>query len=197
MIAQRCGLILAWTIWGWANVYEIEVQDKKTEVVLFKKDNKGIFRGFNLKKIEKSRGGLDEIIRSDDVKFHKNIQYLGFEFNGSNVYIRSSSMSRYYRRMSKKIDVTVKRAYGNNSKANKIFKKKLYRKYTHLGKRNFITYARNAASNYYLNSKGERKRGFASHSISKQVSNHFEILKSRLKEKSKKRAFKKGKKVME
>lgn len=175
----------------------IEVQDKKTEEVLFKMDAKGVFRGFNLKKIEESKRDLNKIILSGNAKFHKNIQYLGFEYNGENVYIRSSSMSRYYRRMSKKIDVTVKRAYGNNSKENKIFKKKLYRKYTHFGKRNFITYAHNAASNYYLNSKGERKRGFASQSISKQVANHFEILKTRLKEKSEKRALMKGKKVIE
>ena len=49
------------------------------------------------------------------------MQYLGFEFNGENAYIRSSSLSRYYRRMTARIRENLKAAYGNNSIGSKIY----------------------------------------------------------------------------
>lgn len=85
---------------------------------------------------------IDEILYAD-----KNLQYLGFTFNGKNIYLRSASISRYHQKLKKSISLSKK----TMSKYNKIrknkgkeelplFKKKLYEKYSHLGKSNFIRY---------------------------------------------------------
>jgi hypothetical protein len=84
----------------------------------------------------------DEHLHTD-----KELQYLGFMFNGEKVYLRSASISRYHQKLKKSISLSKK----TMSKYNKIrkdkgkeelplFKKKLYEKYSHLGKSNFIKY---------------------------------------------------------
>lgn len=77
----------------------------------------------------------------------KDLQYLGFMFNGEKIYLRSASISRYHQKLKKSISISKK----TMSKYNKIrkrkgkeekplFKRKLYEKYSHLGKSNFIRY---------------------------------------------------------
>ncbi|PKG39664.1 antiviral reverse transcriptase Drt2 [Psychromonas sp. Urea-02u-13] len=82
----------------------------------------------------------------------KHLQYLGFMFDGENIYLRSSSLARYSVRMRRGVRLAKKTmlkynnlrlASGNGER--KLFKKKLYSRYTHLGKRNFITYGLRAA----------------------------------------------------
>jgi hypothetical protein len=101
---------------------KLEINDKKTEV-----------RTFN---------NTHGIIKSD-----KPLQYLGFIFDGENIFIRSSSLARYSDRMRRGVSL----AYQTMRKYNKVkaahaiegrgvFKRKLYSRYTHLGQRNFITY---------------------------------------------------------
>lgn len=110
----------------------------------------------------------------------KRLQYLGFEFDGESVYLRSSTLSRYYRRMKGKVKKSVKMSYSKNAKGEKIFKKDLYMRYTHLGasKRNFFTYAYKASDEM----SGDLKDG-----ISGQVANHFIKLKAYLKIQTQKR----------
>jgi hypothetical protein len=111
--------------------FNLVINEKKTEITVFKTAPDGSFRGYV----------------KDDVNFskHKNLQYLGFEFNGEDVFIRSSSMSRYYKRMSSRVRENIRAAYGKNAIGEHIFKEKLYERYTAKGKRNFITYAKLAA----------------------------------------------------
>lgn len=96
-------------------------------------------------------------------KSDKPIQYLGFTFDGERILIRSSSLSRY----SKKVKGGVKLAKNTMEKRNKkriekgvpeegIYKKKIYERYSHLGKRNFITYGHKAAK--IMNSKHIKKQ---------------------------------------
>ncbi|MDF2435769.1 MAG: hypothetical protein K0Q95_145 [Bacteroidota bacterium] len=108
--------------------YHLEINDTKTEVTYFKK------YGERLK-------GLDS---NSSTGRERNMQYLGFEFNGENAYIRASSLSRYHRRMTARIRENLKAAYGQNSIGSKIFRKKLYNRYTEKGERNFISYAERA-----------------------------------------------------
>ena len=74
------------------------------------------------------------------------LQYLGFTFNGSAILIRSQTMSKFWRRAI----YGVRAAKGRAKKASKkggnpiLFKRKLYRRFSHLGKRNFFTYAKRA-----------------------------------------------------
>jgi len=80
------------------------------------------------------------------------LQYLGFMFDGENIYIRSSSLARYSEKMKRGISLAKQtmRKY-NDIRAEKgatekeLFKKKLYSRYTHLGAKNFITYGLRAA----------------------------------------------------
>lgn len=89
---------------------------------------------------------------ADKIVSDKPLQYLGFIFDGHNVYIRSSSLSRYSDRMRR----GVKLAKATMKSKNKIrvikgmekkglFKEKIYARYAHVGKRNFLTYGYRAA----------------------------------------------------
>lgn len=77
----------------------------------------------------------------------KDLQYLGFMFNGRDTYLRSSSISRYHQKLKKSVSLSKKtmNKYNlvrqKNSKEEKqLFKRKIYENYSHLGKSNFIKY---------------------------------------------------------
>ena len=172
--------------------YKLSIQDKKTEVIDFKFDKKGRYRGFKriYDKDTNSFLQLESIERN-----YKNLQYLGFEFNGQNVYIRPASLSRYFKKMKARIVKSVMMAYSKNSKSNTINKQQIYHRYSHLGKRNFLQYAYNASKKTYKNSKGELHEGFDSPSIRRQLSTHFSIIEREIKKTSEQRAIQLGKRV--
>ncbi len=168
--------------------YKLKIQSKKTEIIEFSQNSKGIIRGFDKKKIQNEK---ISITADNEQKYYKNLQYLGFEFNGQNVYIRPGSLSRYFRKMKGRIVKTIMMAYSDKSKHNKIFRKQLYERYSHLGKRNFLTYARNASKTEYINSKREVKEGMNSLSIKRQIASHFAILEKEVFKTSEQRAAQK------
>ncbi len=153
--------------------YKLQIQDKKTEHIIFRENSSDKVRAFDYKKIQTDFAVLDS---SNENRYYKNLQYLGFEFNGQNIYIRPGSLSRYFRKMKGRIVKSVMMAYSEKGKSNKIFKKQLFEKYSHFGKRNFLSYARNAASKTYTNSAGRIYEGMDSKSIRKQLSAHFNII---------------------
>lgn len=128
---------------------DLEIQPQKEEVVYFQKDKKNVLRGYADTSKEK----------------FKSLQYLGFEFNGQNTYIRSSSLSRFHSRMKGGVREAIKRAYGKRARGNKFLKKRLHDRFTHLGGQNFLTYAYRA-SKIMDNSK----------TIKRQVAKHFDHL---------------------
>jgi hypothetical protein len=161
--------------------YHLEIQDKKVDRIDFIENSFKKIRAFNSIKKKKSEVPIDE---TNESKFYKNLQYLGFEFNGQNIFIRASSLSRYFRKMKSRISKTVLMAYSKNTKGDKIFKQQLFHRYTHLGKRNFLHYAYNSSKEYYINSEGIRKDGMNSESIRNQLKRHFSILLNCLKNKN-------------
>jgi RNA-directed DNA polymerase len=136
--------------------YQLDINDSKRDITYFKTLEPGILKSYD----------------SCNLSKEKNMQYLGFEFNGKNAYIRSSSLSKYYRRMTARIRENLKAAYGGNSIGTKIFRKKLYNRYTNKGERNFITYAERAFK--HMESK----------SIYKQVKNSTNKVKKKLNKKN-------------
>lgn len=123
--------------------FEVIVNEKKTDITFFKKETNGSLRGFSKK------------------ESYKNLQYLGFEFNGNNTYIRTSSMSKYSRRMNSQIEQSIRDAYDPDfGQQNIIFKKRILQKFTDRGSRNFVKYAKRAGN--IMNSI----------SISKQIKNN-------------------------
>jgi RNA-directed DNA polymerase len=128
---------------------DLEIQTKKEEVVFFLND-----KNLNLR-------GYSDLSKA---KF-KSLQYLGFEFNGQNAYIRSSSLSRFHRRMKGGVREAVKRAYGKKARGNRLFRKRLHERFTHLGGQNFLSYVYRASE--IMNN---------SETIKKQVARHFDHL---------------------
>lgn len=91
------------------------------------------------------------------------LQYLGFEFDGERSYLRSSSLSRYYARQKRAVSLAKQTMWKYNKiRKNKglpkesLYKRKLYNRFSHVGKRNFITYGLRAAK--ILNSDSIRKQ---------------------------------------
>jgi RNA-directed DNA polymerase len=150
--------------------YNLTIQPEKEEVVYFRKNTIGKLRGYEDNLKEK----------------YKSLQYLGFEYNGLNAYIRSSSISRYHRRLRSGIRETIKRAYGKKSKGTKIFRQKLYHRFSHLGKRNFIAYAHRSLD--------KAKIILNSTNIKNQVAQHFNTIKEIIKVKKLKIEYKKKRK---
>jgi hypothetical protein len=74
----------------------LEINHSKTDIKKFKRDNAGILRCFD-------RDGNPS-----------RLQYLGIEFDGVNYFLRGSSIARYYRKMSKAVRATVRRAQSKN-----------------------------------------------------------------------------------
>ncbi len=106
----------------------LDVQHKKTDVQQFRRDASGKLRA------------------------EKPIQYLGFMFDGERVFIRPASLTRYYKKMKARVGLAKKakdrinvlrRRRGEAEK--ELFLRAIYKGYTHLGRRNFITYGYRAA----------------------------------------------------
>ena len=73
----------------------------------------------------------------------KVLSYLGFDFNGRTKLIRPRTVARYQRRVIQGLR-SAKRAAKKASRLggdSRIRRKDIYERYSHLGKRNFITYA--------------------------------------------------------
>ena len=168
-----------------ANDYHLEIQNKKVELTEFRKNSAKKIRAFDKKKQLKNK--VEETDINNEIKYYKSLQYLGFEYNGQKIYIRASSLSRYFRKMSGRIIKTIVMAYSNKSKDDKIKKKQILERYSHLGNRNFTTYAYNASKEFYTNKKGIKKEGMNSTAIKKQLANHFSILHDKLESKNNQR----------
>jgi hypothetical protein len=75
-------------------------------------------------------------------------------------------------------------AYSGKVESGKIWKEQLFHRYTHLGKRNFLTYVYNSSKKEYRNSKDELKEGMNDGAIKRQVRRHFDILMKKLETKN-------------
>jgi len=74
----------------------------------------------------------------------QKLQYLGIEFDGKYCFLRSSSISRFYRNLHKHVKRAIWQSIQNGTQAINL--KKIYRRFTALdeaeGSSNFITYAK-------------------------------------------------------
>ena len=86
-------------------------------------------------------------------KCNKSLQYLGFTFDGQRKLIRSAALARFSGRMksgvrlAKKTREKIKRLNDSQGRPTKaLFKRKLYERYSYVGRRNFISYGYRAAN---------------------------------------------------
>lgn len=119
----------------------IKISEEKTETSLFQR-----------------KGGI--------ISCDRPITYLGFTFDGQRVTLKGRTLSRYYRRMS----YATRRAAASakNQGSQEVFKRTLYRDFTHLGTDNFYAYARRSAK--ILNDQSPKR----------QLRRHFRILHRKL-----------------
>lgn len=150
------------------------IQETKEEEIIFLKNDYGKLYSLNSKAIKKA--GVELPVNGEKQKFAKSLQYLGFEFNGEKIFVRSSSLSRYFRKAKARVNKTIRMAYSPISKGGKVFTKKLLHRYTHLGKRNFVSYALNASKDEYPAASGT-KYGMDSPAIKQQMSQHVKKVK--------------------
>lgn len=102
---------------------ELKINEDKTVITEFRSDVHGHFYAFNPSCNRQSK-----------------LQYLGFEFDGHRIYVRSSSISRYKRRLKSALKKGHKASMGKNSKSDLIFRRKLYKRFGVAGNRNFLQY---------------------------------------------------------
>ena len=162
---------------------KLTIQPAKEEEILFRRDSTGKLRALNAKSVERRIHSYSD---NRMHYFYKPLQYLGFEYNGQDVLIRNSSICRFHRKLKRRVTKSVKMAYSRNGVGDKIFKQTTYRRYSHLGKRNFLTYAYRAAAETY-NSEGGIKLGMNSKKIRGQVARHMKLLEATLNHKNNKR----------
>ncbi len=97
---------------------EIKLSEDKTEISIFELKGK--------------------VTRCD-----RPITYLGFTFDGRRILLRGRTLSRYYRRMSYATRHAASKA--RDEGGDIVFKRKLYRDFSHLGADNFYSYAKRSA----------------------------------------------------
>lgn len=101
------------------------------------------------------------------------LEYLGFEFDGSRVLLRKKSLAKYYQRASRLIRRMHSAAKSRG--ATSLNRKWIYDRCTHIGSRNFITYAKRASRIFYPDA-AERTP------IMRQLRRHTEIIQERIRE---------------
>lgn len=105
--------------------FKLEISSGKTDVCFFRKVE-GRLRPFSLDlKRNCERPGVP-------------LRYLGFEFHGDRVLIKSANVSKFYRRMKESVKKRYRRMKKHSSKTPEVeiplFKRKLYRLFTVIGK---------------------------------------------------------------
>ena len=98
---------------------KLEIQTKKTQIFHFKKEEGKLVCGQEF---------------SESINWNKNFVYLGFEFDGETILLKSASLSNYYRKMKR----TVRRSkyFANNQKnkhSGNIFKRRILRRFSYKG----------------------------------------------------------------
>lgn len=152
----------------------LEIQPRKTQV-------------FHFVRCEEGRINCGQEFEKE-INWNKNLVYLGFEFDGEHAFLKSASLSGFYRKMNK----YVKRAKHYSAKrysptSGQLFKRRILRKFSYKGAKrmrkwiwndnlskfeksdyynygNFLTYAKKAARNMNNNK------------INGQIRRHWNIL---------------------
>ncbi len=120
------------------NVYEaikerkLEIQEKKTQTFHLHRETGGISLGQEF---------------SEDINYNKKLTYLGFEFDGRTVRLKSASLSSYYRKL--KRGTRRGKHYASklyNGVPQELFKNRLYKRYSHLGAKRTRLYIRDKSN---------------------------------------------------
>lgn len=153
--------------------YNLEIHPTKTQVFQFKSENGKLHCGQEFDKV---------------VNWGKNLIYLGFEFDGESVRLKSASLSGYYRKMKR----TVKRAkhFANNRYSKTkgiIFKRRIFKKFSYKGAKRIRKYLWNESEKKFIKTDSYNWGNFLSYAykasnimvsnkIREQTKRHWNIL---------------------
>ena len=129
--------------------YELKIQQTKTQIFQFKRLGEKLVCGQEFE---------------DVINWNKNFIYLGFEFDGEYVLLKSASLSGYYRKMKR----TVKRAvhFSKQKRSNttgEIFKRRLFKKFTYKGAKRTRKYIWNERESKFIKSESYNWGNFLSY----------------------------------
>jgi RNA-directed DNA polymerase len=118
-------------------------------------------------KISHEKTEVSHFMKQDGVtQCDRPISYLGFTYDGERTLLRARTLSRYYRRITYATRHLVAAAKRRNNP--KVYRRKLYRDFTHLGSSNFYIYAKRATK--VLNDPAPKR----------QLRRHFQIVERKL-----------------
>lgn len=105
---------------------------------------------------------------------HK-LQYLGVLYDGDNVFLRETGLSKFHYKLRKAIRMRSahyrKLEQNNRHNNHNMYMRKLYTRFTYIGKRNYVSYAYRVA------------KEFASKNIKRQVKGHYDLFNNYLEKK--------------
>lgn len=161
-------------------ICELEIQKKKTQIFHFVNNN-------------------SKLVCYQEFKNHstinRNLEYLGFQFDGENITIKNSSISAYYGKMTRNVNRSIyyARNTSNPKTKKKIFKSRLQKKFTCIGGKRILKRVRSSIDksqfdatksyNYgnYLTYVNKSTSITNDMKIEKQLRNHWKILHLKLK----------------
>ena len=95
------------------------------------------------------------------------LQYLGLLFDGNNVYLRETGLSKYHRKLRKAIRMRTahykRLKVSQRQNGNSIYMRTLHTRFTYIGKRNYISYVFRVADIHKSNN------------VKKQVKGHYKL----------------------
>ena len=135
---------------------KIQLNSKKTQRVAFK------------------NGIVDYDINNVSYNHPSKLQYLGLLYDGEQVFLRDTGISRYNRKLRKAIRMRSahyrKLEENNNQNGTKIYRRTLHSRFTYIGKRNYISYVFRVSEVH------------KSKNVKRQVKSHFKLFKEYLNE---------------
>ncbi|SET55247.1 Reverse transcriptase (RNA-dependent DNA polymerase) [Draconibacterium orientale] len=117
---------------------DLQIQDEKTQIFHFKREKNRLVCGQEFNKV---------------INWHKNLIYLGFEFDGETVLLKSASLSGYYRKMKRNINRSnfyVKHI--RNNTRGILFKSRILKKFSYVGAKRRRIWKYNPNTNQYTKS---------------------------------------------
>ena len=103
--------------------YKLEIQEHKTQKFIFERGG------------DKMKCG--QLFENNNINWNKNLIYLGFEYDGEKILLKSASLAGFYRKMKKSIRRGIYYSIKHN---NELFKRRLYKKFTFRGARRYKIY---------------------------------------------------------
>lgn len=158
--------------------YHLVVQPTKTHTFIFKREKGKLICGQEF---------------NESINWNKNFIYLGFEFDGETVLLKSASLSGYYRKMKRYIKRA--RHFANNKHSkNKgiLFKRRILRKFSYKGAKRTRKYLWDQTRKMFIKTEYYNWGNFLSYAfkaskimvnnkIGHQVSRHWNILNNLIK----------------